>query len=130
MWIILALLLLCGPAMAGDGLIGGMDNPLHPGPGLSFETPRISLAFPECPAGYTPVITPDPAAEFGGAEGCAQRGLIIAAKDINTAPMIINSPTPREAPHSVYGCQPNEERVLRSDFSIGCAKDVHPQSWH
>lgn len=31
---------------------------------------------------------------------------------------------------NVYGCQPNEERVLRSDFSIGCAKDVHPQTWH
>lgn len=29
-----------------------------------------------------------------------------------------------------YGCLPGEERVMRSDFSVGCAKDVHPQTWH
>lgn len=31
---------------------------------------------------------------------------------------------------NIYGCLPGTERVMRSDFSIGCAKDVQPQTWH
>jgi hypothetical protein len=33
-------------------------------------------------------------------------------------------------PGTNNGCLPGEERVLRSDFSIGCAREVHPQGWH
>ena len=34
------------------------------------------------------------------------------------------------SPPDIYGCLLGEERVFRSDFSVGCAKDVHPQQWH
>lgn len=79
MRIILALLLLCGSAMAGEvqkcstpnGACGGPDVEITDGT-LATETPRSSLAFPECPAGYTPVIAPDSAAEFGGVGRCAR----------------------------------------------------------
>jgi hypothetical protein len=37
--------------------------------------------------------------------------------------VVTTSPTAR------LGCADDEERVMRQDFSIGCAKDVRPQEW-
>lgn len=32
-------------------------------------------------------------------------------------------------PDAKFGCAADEERVMRQDFSIGCARDVRPQQW-
>jgi len=33
------------------------------------------------------------------------------------------------SPEARLSCAADEERVMRQDFSIGCAKDVRPQQW-
>jgi hypothetical protein len=42
---------------------------------------------------------------------------------------LLAPPTVGVSPEARLGCAADEERVMRQDFSIGCAKDVRRQQW-
>ena len=100
---ILILLALCSSAMGQTGIVGG-----------EAVTPPPAWQAPQASGGCYLDTT-------NNVWRCSTAGQIFTFSD-NGAVAVV--------PDGVFGCFPNEERVLRTDFSIGCAKDVHPQSWH
>ena len=42
---------------------------------------------------------------------------------------VLATPTVGISSTERLGCAADEERVMRQDFSMGCAKDVRPQQW-
>lgn len=140
---IIILLVLCSPAMAQGGRIctangnytgidyGGVCRALTandlgavfpPVKSCSFNggTVYVALSTP-CPHGVT-------FCNVNGGDDASR--VAVTGMSCPMGMMIEGFTAATYGPNATYGCLPNEERVLRSDFSIGCAREVHPQGWH
>jgi hypothetical protein len=114
----------CSPILCGMMTIGGDPVVLD----KCFLNGHVVTVEPgmECSnIGAVPIASPVKSCLFnGGMNLCRSRDGVSVELGTLTGDGT-NTVTGTE-----YGCQPNEERVLRSDFSVGCAKGVHPQTWH
>lgn len=66
---------------------------------------------------------------FGSLTYCRFGGEPFSAGGGNSGTLIF-TPDTNTVLGNTYSCLPDEETVMRGNFKIGCAKEVHDPQWH